>query len=187
MGKADGEGIPLEEYIKDWPESLVRGKLDRGELPYTWTDVNGHRRASDDGGPQPPKGWWPRPEFTTINRETGEVRGNALVGPHFPPMYFVKVCPPAAVTNAEEPGADRDLGGHSPVVDWEMVDQEVYYLMDYHGEFSADDPEWNTQAQLEKAISDYCETTFHVRPPEATVRTNILKALKAWRQRRMET
>jgi len=75
-------------------------------------------------------------------------------------MYFVKVCPPAAVTNAEEPGADRDLGGHSPVVDWEMVDQEVYYLMAYHGEFSADDPEWNTQAVGLSAVSPRVSREF---------------------------
>ena len=27
MGKADGEGIPLEEYIKDWPESLKMNRV----------------------------------------------------------------------------------------------------------------------------------------------------------------
>jgi hypothetical protein len=74
----------------------VRGQLDRGELRYTWTDIDGNARASDDGGPVPPKGWWPRPEFTWINRETSEVRGHALFPPRFPPMFFVRVFPETA-------------------------------------------------------------------------------------------
>ena len=62
MAEAGDKGIPLEDYIKvhEQPEPLVRAKLDRGELRYTWIDVNGNARASDDGGPQPPKGWWLR-------------------------------------------------------------------------------------------------------------------------------
>ena len=58
MAEADDKGIPLEDYIKVKPEPLVRTKLDRGELRYTWVDADGNARASDDGGPQPPKGWW---------------------------------------------------------------------------------------------------------------------------------
>jgi hypothetical protein len=78
----------------------VRGQLDRGELRYTWTEIikgnKLNKRASDDGGPVPPKGWWPRPEFTTINRETSEVRGNPQFAPFFPPMFFVRVFPAVA-------------------------------------------------------------------------------------------
>ena len=84
MAKAD-KGIPLEDYIKlHEPEPLVRTKLDRGELRYSWTDSDGRSRASDDGGPQPPKGWWLRP-FTKIDRERREVWENT--------MFFVNVYP----------------------------------------------------------------------------------------------
>ena len=51
-------------------------------------------RASDDGGPRPPKDWWPRPEFTWID-EHSFVRGHALFGPVFP-MFSVRVFPAAA-------------------------------------------------------------------------------------------
>jgi hypothetical protein len=81
MAKADRKGIPLEDYLEEHPETFVRNQLDRGELRYTWTDNKGNARASDDGGELPPKGWWPRPEFTWINRERREVRGHALFGP----------------------------------------------------------------------------------------------------------
>src|SRR5262245_27835527 len=90
MAKAAAKGIPLGDYIKfHAPEPLVRAQLDGEELRYTWIDINGNARASDDGGELPPKGWWRRLEITKIDRETSEVRGNALFGPTFP-MYFVK-------------------------------------------------------------------------------------------------
>ena len=105
-----GEGIPLEDYIDvhEQPEPLVRAKLDRNELRYAWTEINGNKRASDDGGPLPLKGWWTRPIFTTIDRETHEVRGDARERPTFPPMYYVKVFPPATAANpAPEPKTRR--------------------------------------------------------------------------------
>jgi hypothetical protein len=109
--KAGDGGIPLVDYIKYTPEPFARAQLDRGELRYTWTDIKNNARASDDGGPVPPKGWWPRPEFTTINRETSEVRGNAQFAPFFPPMFFVHVFPavaPKAKTKVR-PGIKSDL------------------------------------------------------------------------------
>src|SRR5262245_58730650 len=104
MAEAGDKGIPLEDYIKlHEPEPLVRTKLDRGELRYTWTDSDGHSRASDDGGPQPPKGWWLRP-FTKIDRERREVRGNTVVVPTYLTMFFVNVYPvtPAVEHPAQE-------------------------------------------------------------------------------------
>ena len=65
----------------------MRAKLDRGELRYTWIDVNDNARASDDGGALPPKGWWPRPEFTRIDRERQLGAGKCLFGPAFPDVF----------------------------------------------------------------------------------------------------
>ena len=95
--KAGDRGIPLGDYIKfHAPAPFVRNQLDRGELRYTWIDSNNNARASDDGGPVPEKDWWPRPEFTWINLETSEVRGDARFAPLFPPMFFVRVFPAVA-------------------------------------------------------------------------------------------
>ena len=77
MAEAGDKGIPLEDYIKVQPEPLVRAKLDRDELRYTWTDADGNVRASDDGGPRPPKDWWTA-NSTTIDRERREVWGMPL-------------------------------------------------------------------------------------------------------------
>ena len=97
MAEAGDKGIPLENYIKlhEQPEPLVRAKLDRGELRYTWVDADGNARASDDGGSQPPKGWWGM-ETTKFDRERPSVRGLAIVEP-FPEMFFVRVYPAPAL------------------------------------------------------------------------------------------
>ena len=81
----------------------MRAKLDRDELRYTWTDTDGNVRASDDGGPRPPKDWWTA-NSTTIDRERREVCGNAVVVPTFLTMFFVKVYPvtPAVEHPAQE-------------------------------------------------------------------------------------
>lgn len=114
MAKAATKGIALEDYLKVQPKSLVRVMLDRGELRYEWTNPDGTTRASDDGGPLPPKGWWPRPALTTIDRERREVWGNALLGPVFQ-MYFVTVFPavaPADEFMAQKPRLGRPSSAH---------------------------------------------------------------------------
>jgi hypothetical protein len=86
-----------------------------------------------------------------------------------------------------EPAAVPHLGGRPPVVNWEMVEGEVFRLMEHNGEFSDDDPDWNAQARLEEAIADFCETTFSVRPGETTIRERIREPLERWKQSRSET
>ena len=84
----------------------MRAQLDRGELRYTWKS-NGKSRASDDGGPQPPKGWW-LATLTTIDRETSEVRGQAHLAPLFERMSFVRVFPVVTAANPPpEPETSR--------------------------------------------------------------------------------
>jgi hypothetical protein len=88
-------------------------------------------------------------------------------------------------TTSQTPPAKA--GGRPPVVDWTMVDEEVFRLMDDNDEFSPDDPDWNAQARLEEEIADYCESIFGKRPGETTIKDNIRDPLKRWRQRRSET
>ena len=117
MAEAGDKGIPLEDYIKlHEPEPLVRTKLDRGELRYTWVDADGNARASDDSGPQPPKGWWLM-VLTAIDRERRLVRGCAFVEPTFPDMYFVKVYPVApAVEHPAQEAPRRGRPSSAPLV-----------------------------------------------------------------------
>ena len=88
---------------------------------------------------------------------------------------------------SETPAAAPHPGGRPFVVNWSMVDEEVFRLMNDNGEFSVDDPEWNAQARLENAIADFCETKFGIRPGETTIKDHIREPLRRWRQSRSET
>jgi hypothetical protein len=97
--------------------------------------------------------------------------------------------PPQAEPPAEsaKPAAVPHPGGRPPVVNWKMVGEEVFRLMNYHNEFSVDDPEWNAQARLEEAIAAFCEDKFNKRPSETAIKDNIREPLERWRQSRLET
>jgi hypothetical protein len=44
--------------------------------------------------------------------------------------------------------------GGRPPHDWNTIEKKVVELMDYHGDFSLTDPDWNAQARLEDRITD---------------------------------
>jgi hypothetical protein len=128
MAKAGDKGIPLEDYLKTHPWPQVRAQLDRGELPYEWTDRDGCGRASDDAGSHPPPGYLMK-ETTRIDYKRGTVSSWAHLPPWcFPPMYSVRVFPatapvqaPAKVTPTDSgvwlsaAVARRELAGNIPV------------------------------------------------------------------------
>ena len=86
-----------------------------------------------------------------------------------------------------EDRSESHPGGRPPVVNWSMVDKEVFRLMDDNGEFSADDPDWNAQARLEEAIAAFCAKKFKQRPSVTTIRRHIREPLERWRRSRSET
>ena len=75
--------------------------------------------------------------------------------------------------------------GRKAAFDWIAIERKVVELMDHHGEFSPDDPEWNAQARLETAIIEWCEIQFGITPATATLRPKLAKALKKWRKNKM--
>jgi hypothetical protein len=96
--------------------------------------------------------------------------------------------PAGRAASAHEPASEQPHpGGRPPALNWQMVDREVFRLMDDNGEFSADDPDWNAQARLESAIANFCETKFGIRPGDTTIKDHIRPPLARWRQLRSET
>jgi hypothetical protein len=85
------------------------------------------------------------------------------------------------------PPKQAGRGGRPPLVDWTVAKAEIFRLMDHHGEFSADDPEWNAQVRLEEAIQKFCVSKFGVEPATSTSRGHLGEALRDWRTRRSET
>jgi hypothetical protein len=175
MAEAGDKGIPLEDYIKlHEPEPLVRAKLDRGELRYTWTDSDGHSRASDDGGSQPPKGWWLRP-FTKIDRERREVWGNT--------MFFVKVYPVTpAVEHPAQEAPRRGRPSSAPLVleeaERRLRSDRALHIQRGRDNFLAELSDWLRETHPEarpmaaKTIGDHLRANANVQAllPEAWLR-----------------
>jgi hypothetical protein len=71
----------------------------------------------------------------------------------------------------------KGKGGRPPKFDRAVVAAEVHRLMVHHGEFSADDPEWNGQARLIEALrqrfGEASDSTFeeYIKEPLATWRS----------------
>jgi hypothetical protein len=85
------------------------------------------------------------------------------------------------------PPKQAGRGGRPPLVDWTVAKAQIFHLMDHHGEFSADDPEWNAQVRLEEAIQKFCVSKFGIEPATSTLRGHLGEALRDWRARRSET
>ena len=78
------------------------------------------------------------------------------------------------------PGRDVHVRGRKPSYDRASIRKWVFGLMDYHGEFSLDDPEWKSQADLERAILERFALSGNT-PVESTVRALIREPLAQWR------
>jgi hypothetical protein len=74
--------------------------------------------------------------------------------------------------------------GRPGAVNWQLVEEEVFRLMDDHGEFVPEDPKWNAQARLEETIDNFIRSKFdkELNVP-STIRPRVAKALKGWRTR----
>jgi hypothetical protein len=73
-------------------------------------------------------------------------------------------------------------GGRPPAVDWAVVKGEAIRLMNYYGEFGADEPEWNAQARLEEKLEHFCQTRFGVTPADSTLRVHVKPWITEWRE-----
>jgi hypothetical protein len=58
----------------------------------------------------------------------------------------------------------------------ELIKDEVIRLMEHHGPFSPDDPEWDAQARLEEAITNFLREKG-IELAKSTVRENVILAL----------
>jgi hypothetical protein len=78
--------------------------------------------------------------------------------------------------------APKGKGGRPPKYDRAAVAAEVQSLMDHHGEFSDDDPDWNAQARLCDAIrGKFGEAS------DSTIEDYIKDPLARWRKQHPKT
>jgi hypothetical protein len=64
--------------------------------------------------------------------------------------------------------------GRKPKVNKQIITDKVFELMSYHGEFVAEDEQWNCQARLEEEIAKDLKTPLAT----STIRRHVVPALK---------
>jgi hypothetical protein len=79
--------------------------------------------------------------------------------------------------------APRRSSGRKRLYDRTRIQTLVFDKMDYHGDFSPDDPEWKSQAALERVIADELARSG-MTPVESTVRALIREPLAEWRAKK---
>jgi hypothetical protein len=64
------------------------------------------------------------------------------------------------------------------------IDAVVFELLEYHGDFSDNDPEWNTKGKLEDATREVLEKKFGEKAVvgESTLRGYVSRAYREWRE-----
>jgi hypothetical protein len=75
--------------------------------------------------------------------------------------------------------------GPKPDFEWEAIEAKCYELMDYHDEFTSDDPDWDCQARLEEALMKFCQETWGREPGASTLRDKLPKWLSTWRKKKI--
>jgi hypothetical protein len=82
-------------------------------------------------------------------------------------------------------GVHRRPVGRKRRYDREFIRKSVFDLMDYHGDFSVDDPAWRSQADLEHAIAEKLANADKS-PAESTLRYLIRNPLADWYAQKAE-
>jgi hypothetical protein len=88
-----------------------------------------------------------------------------------PRVYSEVLCLKADVV-ASGPASSPERRGRKPKLFWRDVDKHIFDLFDHHSELSPDDPEWQTQADVERAVSSYCELKGWA-ASESTIRRHV--------------
>jgi hypothetical protein len=84
---------------------------------------------------------------------------------------------------AGDDGIRRKSVGRPRIYNRERIRKLVFEKMDYHDEFCPDDPEWKSQADLERANADEFAQSKRT-PSESTIRDLIHEPLEAWRAKK---
>jgi hypothetical protein len=79
----------------------------------------------------------------------------------------------------------QSIGGRPLAFDWAAIEAESVRLMEHHGDFTDDDPEWNAQARLETALLTFCQRTWKREPGLSTLREKLILWLVKWRENKM--
>jgi hypothetical protein len=97
-----------------------------------------------------------------------------------PPIFFLRAEFEAWLRN--KTSLPKKQGGRPPAVSWnDVVKAALFKLLDHHGLPSIDDPEWQNQAAVERAVSEIILDKYGFEVAESTVRVHTARLLTEWR------
>jgi hypothetical protein len=101
------------------------------------------------------------------------------------PVFFVaEAFETALAAFGPQHEGNRKGRGRRRRYDREQIKNFVFELMDHHGEFVAEDPEWRSQADLERAVLEKLNA-LGLEPAVSTVRDLIREPLEEWHRSRV--
>jgi hypothetical protein len=96
-------------------------------------------------------------------------------------LYSFGVVP---VVNEKSETVAKARGGRPLTYDKETLGRELDALMDYHGDFTPADPDWNAQARLAEEAIEICKNRFGSDLAFATAKLEAKAAAERYRNRR---
>jgi hypothetical protein len=66
--------------------------------------------------------------------------------------------------------------------DWARIRDEAVRLMLHNGMWTGEDPDWNSQACLERAVASFCQTEFQREPAPSGIRKRVPDWLREFEQ-----
>jgi hypothetical protein len=189
--------LPQTEALNEYDEALRHAELSfrkwlnaDGPAAYVLDPVTGEWRRIDK------RGWTSNlPRTLTLREDSSIVSGppgNFLPGfdddfvspndvfSHGPPDaqfggMLSKVFFDIREFETKLRGSAATPRGAKPKFDWSAAKSEAKKLMDYHGAFSPDDPEWNCKARLEEAIKKHFDKRLgpDAVPSESMIRQKV--------------
>ena len=73
--------------------------------------------------------------------------------------------------------------GRSPTIQYEVLKTEFFRLMDYHGDISAYDPEWNSKERVIDALQRFYSESQNAEVSRPSLQPRVNKWLTEWRGR----
>ena len=98
---------------------------------------------------------------------------------------FNEIAATLVTADEHEDRPQKAKPGPKPEFEWGRIETKCYALMDHHGDFTPDDPDWDCQARLEEALMKLCQETWAHEPGASTLREKLPGWLWTWRGRKI--
>ena len=168
-GPPEGGVLPFLEAQGELWKQLKQGRLlaigvKAGEA--TWSQIA-------------PEAWCELDHYYCGSGQSDAIGSLGLV------KYFNVTVPRSAVLTLWPPTqcpSTESKRGRKPKIPQNEIDLIVFELLDFHSDFSDDDPNWHTKGQLEIATRKKLKQKFEESnvPGESTLRTYVGKSYKKW-------